>query len=120
MRTVSYSLDHETDKERTRAGRHHAAIVCKFRDRTGKHRVFVGSGTRDYIDVYRDGSLTFILCRNTGHGYVGMHVYEGDNCLGDIFLQSTEQVEEHLGRGGIDKSGWWIAKVLTEYVLGCG
>jgi len=102
MRTVDYSLDN------TRG--------CQFRDRTGKHRVFVGYGTFDYIDVYREGSLTFILCRNPRQGYVGMQVCEGSDCIGDIFLQSTEQVDELLGKGGIDKSGWRIAKILASYI----
>ena len=117
MRSVLYTLSSETTEEQFAAKRHNPATVCQFRDHTGIHRVVLGSGDNDYINMYREGGLTFIVNRNYQLGYVGMNVFEGDDCIGDIFLQSTEKVDELLGRGGIDKSGWWIAKTLADYTI---
>jgi len=118
MRTiVNYTISPESIEAQTKARRYNPTTVCTFRDKRGKHTVTIGKGNNDYIDVFREGHLTFILTRNFSFGYVGLDVFDGDENIGNMFLQSTEQVDELLGQNGIDKAGWWISKVLANYAI---
>ncbi len=76
----------------------------------------VAAGESDDVEVYREHGLTYVLSRNHGLGYVGLEVFEGATLVGETFLQVDYEIAETLGRDGLDRAGWWIAKQLAEYV----
>ncbi len=114
MRTVSFAVSHETWEEASAAGRVNRGLVVQFRDRTGKHRVPIAAGESDGVEVYREHGLTYVLSRNHGLGYVGLEVFEGAALVGETFLQVDYEIAETLGRDGLDRAGWWIAKQLAD------
>jgi hypothetical protein len=114
MRTVPFAVTHETWEEADAAGRYNRGLVVLFRDRTGNHRVPIGAGDSDDVEVFRDHGLTYVVSRNHGLGYVSLEVFEGDTWVSQTFLQFDEDIAEILGRDGLDRSGWWIARQLAD------
>ena len=114
MRTVPFAVTHETWEEADTAGRYNRGLVVLFRDRTGNHRVPIGAGESDGVEVYRDHGLTYVVSRNHGLGYVGLEVFEGDAQVGETFLQVDYEIAEILGRDGMNRSGSWIARQLAD------
>ena len=114
MRSVPFAVAHETWEEAGAAGRYNRGLVALFRDRTGNHRVPIGAGESDNVEVYRDHGLTYVVSRNHGLGYVGLEVFEGDAQVGETFLQVDYEIAELLGRDGLDRSGGWIARQLAD------
>jgi hypothetical protein len=98
MRRVHrYSISKEDFWEMLHAGRYNPCLQITYRDRFGKHTNKLTAGYWDDIDVYREGSETYILSSNPKLGYIGLEVFEGPEKQGEIFLQE-EQVKDVLGR----------------------
>jgi hypothetical protein len=92
-------------------------LKVRFRDRLGIHKGKISAGGNDDVYVYREGTETYVLSMNRSLGYVGLQVWNenGEGFEDIIFLQYDYEVDEILGRNGIDKSPTWIARVLSNY-----
>jgi hypothetical protein len=114
MRRVRrYSIRKETHSDMLHAQRYNRCMEITYRDRSGEYTHKLSAGYCDDIDVYRDGSETYILSRNTSLEYFGLEVFDGPDKTGEIFVQS-EQVQEVLGRD--DAAPFNAIKRLREYV----
>jgi hypothetical protein len=80
---------------------------------SGEYTHKLSAGYCDDIDVYQDGSETYILSSNRSIGYIGLEVFEGPDKTSEMFVGS-EQVEAVLGRD--DLAPFNAIKRLREYV----
>ena len=114
MRRVRrYGIQKETHPDMLHAGRYNPCLEITYRDRSGRHTHKLSAGYWDDIDVYRDGSETYILSCNPKLGYIGLEVFEGPDKTGDIFVQE-EQVKDVLGRD--DLAPFNAIKRLREHI----
>jgi hypothetical protein len=114
MRRINnYSIFKETTEEMIAGGRFNPCLKITFIDRSGRHTHNVGSGYADDIHAYRNAELTCVLSVNERLGYVGLEVFNGEDAVGDIFLQG-DQVTETLGR--IDLAPFTIIRKLMESI----
>ena len=114
MRRVDYKLQRESFEDTMAAGRFHEALEIVFRDKSGKHIHKIDAGRRDEIDVYRDGKETFVLTRHFGLGYVGLEVFDGDEKVGDMFIQNDYEVKEIVG--SLDLAPYTIIRRMAQYI----
>jgi hypothetical protein len=96
-RIYRYSISKEDYWEMLHAGRYNPCLQITYRDRFGKHTHKLTAGYWDDIDIYREGTETYILSSNPKLGYIGLEVFEGAEKQWEIFLQE-EQVKDVLGR----------------------
>jgi hypothetical protein len=114
MRRVHrYSMRKEDLFDMHHAGRYNPCMEITYRDRSGEYTHKLSAGYCDDIDVYRDGSETYILSRNTSLEYFGLEVFEGPDKTGEIFVQEGQAIEV-LGRD--DLAPFNAIKRLREYV----
>lgn len=90
--------------------------VLKFRDRMGKHVVELACGSRDEVEVFREGEFTYALSWNDGLWYVGIEKFRGATLEADLFLQNSEDVEGCLGKKGLELAPITMVKRLAEYL----
>jgi hypothetical protein len=97
------------------------------------------AGTRDSVDVYRDGRYVYVLAVNRGLGYVGLAEYdlkdeptgtlglrespsggslsyESLKPIGDVFLQVDHEIESVLGARGLDLSETTMVRRMMQYL----
>jgi hypothetical protein len=114
MRRVHrFTIRKETHSDMIYAGRYNRCLEITYRDRSGRHTHKLSAGYSDDIDVYRDGSDTYVLSSNPTLGYIGLEVFDGPDKTGEIFVQQ-EQVKEVLGRD--DLAPFNAIKRLREYI----
>ena len=117
MRTIhNYKLGKESWDAQREAGRYNPATELHYRDKTGKHAVTLACGDSDDVTILRDGHTTYALSLNTGLGYAGLQAFDNGAETGSVFLQNDYEVDEILGKGGLNKSSTWICKVLSQYI----
>ena len=115
MRTVkNFSISKESIEDQTKAGRWNPCLEISFRDKQGRHTHKIGTGYSDDIHVFRESGATFIVGKNSRVGYVSLEIYEGDEKLGDIFLEYHHLIET-LGR--VDFRPITLAKRLKEFAM---
>ena len=114
MRRVKYQIQKETVEAMCKAGRFNPALEITFRDKTGTHTHTLGIGSGDALDVYREGQETFALARNFGLGYVGLEIFRGDETVGEMFIQSQDEVNEIVG--SIDLMPYTIIRRMAQYI----
>jgi len=112
-RVVNYKIRKEPFEKQLAAGRYNPALEITFRDRTGEHTHTIGAGHSDDIDVFREGSFTYVLCRNFGLGYFGLEVFQGSEKVGDMLIES-HQVKRTIGRD--DLAPFNAIKRMAEYI----
>jgi len=112
-KVINYSISKEPIEDMIEGRRFHPCLQISFHDRQGVHTHKLGTGYQDDIHVYRDHRETFVLTQNCRLGYVGLEVFNGNETVGDIFLQGDE-VTEILGRE--DLAPFTIIRRLREYV----
>lgn len=114
MRRVRrFTICKETHADMLHAGRYNPCLEITYRDRSGRHTHKLSAGYWDDIDVYRDGSETYVLTGNPKLGYIGLEVFEGPDKTGEIFVQE-EQVKDVLGRD--DLAPFNAIKRLREHI----
>ncbi len=96
------------------AQRHHPCLVITFRDRSGNHKHKLSAGYSDDIAVYRQGTETFVLSRNSRLDYVGLEIFAGPVKQGEIFLQG-DQVIEVLGKKEMSPIN--TIRKMAEYIM---
>lgn len=114
MRRINnYSISKESTEDMIKAGRFNPCLQITFRDKTGKHTHTLSAGYSDVLDVYREGTETFIFSTNFRLGYIGLEIFEGAEKAGDIFLEGY-QMKEVLGRD--DLTPLTIIRRLKNYI----
>jgi hypothetical protein len=113
-RITNFQIQKELLEDAFRAGRFNPSLEITFRDRTGIHTHKIGAGYSDELDVYREAGVTYVLARNNALPYVGLEAFEGDEKVGDLFLQEG-QVIEVLGRS--DLAPVTMIKRLQPYLI---
>lgn len=114
MRTVkNYTLDR---KSLWKPGHYGPTTTLTFRDKSGTHTVELSAGTSDDIDVFREGTLTYVVTRSRYHSlYAGLEAFEAGEKIGDAFCQDWE-MEETLGKNASNLRPSKIARILAEYL----
>ena len=112
-RIYNYQIRKESFEDMRKAGRYNRSLEITFRDRTGVHTHKLGAGYSDVLDVYRDGTETYVLSHNESLGYFGLEVFEGDQKTGDMFVES-HHVQDILGRD--DLASFNAIKRMREYI----
>jgi hypothetical protein len=112
-RIYTHTIGKEPFEDAVKAGRWNPCLRITFKDRAGKHTHDLSAGHYDVLDVYREGTETYVLSTNTRLGYVGLEVFNGDERAGEIFLQG-DQAKEVLGRENI--APWSVIKRLRDYL----
>jgi len=114
MRRINrYTIKKENLFEMLHARRHHPCLEITYRDRSGEYTHKLSAGYGDDLDVYREGSVTYILTQNPNIGYIGLEMYEGPDKIGEMFVEA-ERVTEVLGREDLAPVN--IIKRLREYI----
>ena len=113
-RVKNFEVRKESIEDACRAGRFHPSLEIVFRDEAGIHTHKIGAGYSDELHVFREDGVTYVLARNNVLPYVGLEAFEGDDKVGDIFLQE-HQVSEVLGRD--DLAPITIIKRLQPYLM---
>jgi hypothetical protein len=121
MRIISYQKRYESEESQRKAGRYNPAYVISYRTKHGRRSRIIGAGSQDHLDVVKEGDETFVVTRNYGLNYVGLEVFDDrfpgpDGKVGDVFAQNDWEVEEYLGKRGLDLTAHTIARRLSEYV----
>ena len=109
----NFSIAKESPDEMTAAGRFNPSLKITFRDRSGRHCHELSAGYEDGIHVYREAGITLVLSVNRRLGYVGLEVFEGDDAVGDVFLEG-DRVTETLG--SLDLAPFTIIRRLLEVI----
>ena len=114
MRKVTnYSIEKESLEDMRKAKRFNPCLEMMFRDKSGTHTHKLSAGYADDIYVYREHGITFVLTNNPCLGYVGLEVFNGNERVGDLFLE-YHQVIEVLGR--CDLAPFTMIRRLKEYI----
>ena len=114
MRRVHrFSIQKENLYDMLHAQRYNPCLEITYRDRFGKHTHKLSAGYWDDLDVYREGTETYILSSNPKLGYIGLEVFEGADKIGEMFVQE-EQVKEVLGSD--DLAPFNAINRLREYI----
>lgn len=118
MRSIPFEVEEETYEEQSRAGRYNPGLVLLYRDKRKIQRVPIGAGTSDDIYVYREGDDIYVLTVNDRLGYVGLDIFSGDPAekAGEMFLQTDYEIEEILGRRGLDLSPPTMIRYMSNYI----
>ena len=114
MRRIhNYQIRKESFEDMCKTGRYNRSLEITFRDKTGVHTHKLSAGHSDVLDVYRDGTETYVLSHNESLGYFGLEVFEGSQKTGDMFVES-HQVKDILGRD--DLASFNAIKRMREYI----
>ncbi len=95
-RLHNYRIRKESYEDMCKAERWNPCLEITFQDRAGVHTHKLSAGHCDVLDVYRDGTETYVLSHNERLGYFGLEVFEGAKKAGDMFVES-HQVRDILG-----------------------
>jgi hypothetical protein len=113
MRRINnYRIFKETTEEMIAGGKFNPCLKITFVDGSGRHTHKLASGYGDKIHVYRNADLTCVLSVNERLGYVGLEIFNGDDAVGDVFLQG-DQVTETLGKSEL--APFTIIRKLMEF-----
>jgi len=116
MKAINYKVRKESLEDMCKAGRYNPALEITFKDKTGTHIVKVGAGYSDDLYVYQSmGEETYVLSKNDSLEYVGLEVFEGDEQVWEMFLQNDWQIQETLGKKGLDLAPYNIIKSMLNY-----
>lgn len=119
MRTIKYTLI-----QRWPSGHFnpHSNVVVSYRGRS--YELESGHGTRDELEVYREGRTVHVVSVNRGLPYCGLASYTLDASLprdlaiapdGEVFLQEGH-MSEALGERARDLAIHTIRRALEAYI----
>ncbi len=115
MRRINrFKISKESYEDMLHAKRFNPSLEITFRDRSGQHTHKLSAGYGDVLDVYREGTETYILSSNSKLGYIGLEILEGPDKTGAIFLQE-HQVKEILGRD--DMAPYNAIKKMRDHII---
>ncbi|WP_320043765.1 hypothetical protein [uncultured Desulfobacter sp.] len=115
MRKIrNYSISKESTEEMIQANRFNPSLEITFRDRSGQHKHKLSAGYGDDLDVYREGSETYILTTNPRLGYISLEVFAGADKTGEIFVEEYQVIET---LGCEDLAPFNTIKRLREHII---
>lgn len=115
MRRIhNFRINKESIEDMLHAGRFNPSLEITFRDMSGQHTHKISAGYGDDLDIYREGTETYVLSSNSKLGYIGLEIFEGADKAGAIFLEE-HQVKEVLGRE--DLAPFNTIKRLREHII---
>lgn len=123
MERLKFKVEDESFESQRAAGRHNPGQEVVLTHRKKEYRLPIDAGSRDDVSVFLErGSvpetdLIVVLAINTGLGYAGLDVFKNGEKSGNVFFQSDHQIEEALGKRGLDLRETTIARRLLQY---CG
>jgi len=87
--------------------------VAEFRGKL----MLLQCGKADDVDFYQEDDCIYVLSRNYSFEYIGLEVHDKETLkeIASIFLQGGEEIDEVLGKNGIDRSAHHTVKLLKEY-----
>ncbi len=119
-----YKVCRESWESQRKAGRYNPAsvLILKASKRSPRVRCVLSCGDSDDVSFYTDRGVIVVVSMNRGLDYCGLQVFSRDEkiagypvgeSMGEgLFLQGQEQIEESLGRKGLDLSDRTIARRL--------
>lgn len=121
----------ESDARCSKRGRYNQASVLIVNYKKRRYVAELKCGSDDDVDFWIDHDKLIVVCVNTRMDYCGLDVYHLGNkpddiheklCeaeeYGDIFLQSSEQIDEILGKNALERLTLrTIARRLYEVIL---
>jgi hypothetical protein len=117
MKAIKFDIQRESWDDMHQSGRYNRGLEVTFRDFLGTHTVKVGAGYSDDWYVYQELNATYFLSMNTGLGYVGLEIFEGDEKVWEMFLQTDYNLESVLGKKGLDLAPYNIIKAMLNYMV---
>lgn len=112
-RITNYSICKESLEDMIDSGRFNPCLELTLEDKPGQYIHKLSAGYGDAIDVYREESEISILYTNDMLGYIGLEVFDGNEKLGDIFLEEYE-LKDTLGRKNLAPLN--TIKYLRDYI----
>ena len=112
-RVKNYTICKESVEKMLMARRFNPCLEITFTDKNGRHAHRISAGYEDEIHVYRENGYTFVLCKNSRIGYIGLEVFSGRDQFGNFFLQPY-QIAYVLGKYNL--APFTIIRRLKEYV----
>ncbi|MFH1983196.1 MAG: hypothetical protein ABIL58_15240 [Pseudomonadota bacterium] len=106
-------ISKESTEDMIAAGRFNPSLELTFRDSRGLHTHKIAAGYHDGLHIYHEHGLTYVLTVNFYLEYVGLEVFDGDDAVGDVFLQG-DQVKEVLPRE--DLAPFTMIRRLMPYI----
>lgn len=124
MKTISARLCNERIERQQAAGRFNPATVAIFTYKRARYVAVLPCGSSDDIEIFRDGDTLYVVCVNRRLGYAGLTTYGLSDrredlynprrfCAvetGEIFSQSTEELEDLIGKNWDDLTLRTLAK----------
>jgi hypothetical protein len=105
----NYQIEKEDISNMVKAGRFNPALELTYKNNT----VTISAGYSDSISVYEEDKVIYILTYNDRLRYIGLEIVEENTIVGDIFLQSPEEV---IGPNWENKADYNLIKILRNYI----
>lgn len=88
MRTIDFS---KYDLVRVwQDGHHGPSYDLVFKDARGTHRLPLGAGLSDSINVFREGTITYVLSYSTRHDYIACVAFDtADDTFATVDIQDN-------------------------------
>ena len=106
-------ISKESIEDMIAAGRMNPSLELTFRDSRGLHTHKIAAGYHDGLHVYQESGLTYVLTVNFYLEYAGLEVFDGDEAVGEVFLQG-DQVREVLPKE--DLAPFTMIRRLMPYI----
>lgn len=114
MRRIDWPSFRESAESQSKAGRYNPARVVKYRGR--RHVLPAGDG--DDWFLLKEGERVYCVSINRRLGYCGVQGYDKEDEECDerlsVFLQADYEIEETLGKRGLDLTDQTIARRLID------
>jgi hypothetical protein len=132
MQSINANITHESWDSARDAQRVNRGLIAFVHYRNATYRLPIGAGESDDVNVFRDGPLVYVVSVNRGLGYAGLQVFELTSYepskynakhrqaseIGETFLQADYEIDDILGKRGVDLHPRTIAKRLADYAIG--
>ena len=116
MKKITPIIVKENTEEMVKAGRFNPCLEIIFKDKTGAHKNKISAGYSDDLFVYQEDLETFVLSKNLRLDYIGLQIFKGSEKIGEMFLQGQEQIQDVLGKIGIELASFNIIRRMKKYI----
>ena len=107
LRELDVPLKGESWESQNAARRHNPASVIRFTLKGKKRRHVLPCGDSDSVYLYSMDETVYCVSINTALDYCGVQAYEAEDqeppMEGSLFLQSSEQIDEVVGRDALNR-----------------
>jgi hypothetical protein len=117
----NYKLYCESIESQIAGKRENPAKVMRFKDnKYGNIRIILGIGNDDEFHAFREDEFLYVLAVNHHMGYLGVDAYDlsdGADDAGSAFLQSSEEIDEIIGKNWEDLTPMTLVKRLVGLTM---